>query len=73
MIRRTRIPAWECICEQPGCPRRGKPWYSIGRRPPVACSTCKSREWNGKKARIVPARSPAVALPKPKKVREFDE
>jgi len=70
MIRVVQVFAYECICEVPGCPRNGEPWLSIAKRPPSVCTTCKSREWNGKKIKRKPAKAPKIDLPKPVKVRE---
>ena len=73
MIRRVLIPGYECVCELPTCPRQGRPWYSIAQRPPEACSICKSREWNGKKARRAPVTPAQIALPAPPKQRIIHE
>ena len=64
MKSRVQVQAWQCICEVEGCPRHGLPWISIGKRPPIECSTCRSREWDGVK------RKRGIALPKPPRVRD---
>ena len=73
MIRKVTVDALECTCEAPDCPRNGLPWVSLGKRPPVACSTCKSREWNGVKTRRKPEPKIVIDLPKPVKVRSIED
>lgn len=73
MIRKTRIPAWECRCEVCNWPHdRKKPWYSVGQKLPDCCPNpeCRSREWNGKKSKTI---KPNIALPKPIRVRAQDD
>lgn len=69
MIRRTRIPAIRCQCEV--C---GHVWYSIARKLPESCANlkCRSREWNGKKKRVTKPKV-RIELPKPAKVRDYDD
>ncbi len=73
MIRKVQIEALECRCNLPDCPSKGEPWFSLGKRPPIACSTCKSREWNGVKKRRKPAPKIVIDLPKPVRVRSLED
>lgn len=74
MIRHTRIPAIECICEallKDGSPCRYR-WFSIAKKLPENCANldCRSRMWNGKKKRVP---KPKIELPKPTRVRDYDD
>jgi hypothetical protein len=70
MITNVTIPARYCVCDL--C---GYDWHSIAALPPTHCQNraCRSREWNGKKTKRVPAPKPQVVLPKPIKVRGGNE
>jgi ribosomal protein L37E len=52
-------------------------WYSIAKRIPDSCPNrdCRSREWNGKKKKRIPAPKPKIELPKPtrKRIEDVDD
>lgn len=60
MIKDVTIRAKHCVCDL--C---SWDWISIAKKKPDACPNrkCRSREWNGVKAR--PDRPQAIVLPKP--------
>lgn len=66
MIKDVTIPARLCQCSI--CDYE---WISIATLVPVNCQNreCRSREWNGKKLKLVPEKKPVVILPKPIRVR----
>ena len=67
MKQRVKIDGWQCVCVAEGCKRNREPWFSLGKRPPLQCPTCRSREWDG------PKRQPKISLPKPPRVRGTEE
>ena len=54
--KRINIKAWECRCERPQCPGKGKPWISKGKELPKYCVFCKTIRWNGQPDRRVRAK-----------------
>ena len=38
---------YECVCELPDCPSKGKPWLSKDLKIPPRCNFCHKYTWNG--------------------------
>lgn len=57
------------------CDKCKYPWVSISSELPTNCPNrdCRSREWNGKKAKRKPARQVKIELPKPKRIKQGED
>lgn len=62
------VQAYRCTCNQ--C---GHQWSTLAL--PSGCPNrkCRSRQWDGKKTKKAPERRSRIKLPKPVKVRSYEE